>query len=54
MGGLTVVGYEAKIAGASLERVVFAAPSLGVREVRVVVTHCGVCHTDVHAIDKLA
>ena len=52
MGRLTVVGYAAKTAGASLERVVFAAPSLGVGEVRVGVTHCGVCHTDVHAIDN--
>ncbi len=52
MGGLTVVGYAAKTAAASLERVAFAAPSLGVGEVRVGVTHCGVCHTDVHAIDN--
>jgi uncharacterized zinc-type alcohol dehydrogenase-like protein len=52
MGGSTIVGYAAKTAGSSLERVEFAAPSLGDGEVRVRVTHCGVCHTDVHAIDN--
>ena len=52
MGGSAVVGYAAKTAGSCLEPVEFAAPSLGSGEVRVGVTHCGVCHTDVHAIDN--
>ena len=48
----SVVGYAAKTVGDCLERVVLDEPPLGDSEVRVGVTHCGVCHTDVHAIDN--
>ncbi len=45
-------GYEARAAGQPLERVTFQEPDLGDGEVRVAVTHCGVCHTDIHAVDS--
>lgn len=52
MAESSIIGYAAKMTGGCLERVVLDAPPLGDREVRVGVTHCGVCHTDVHAIDN--
>lgn len=47
----TVVGYAARTAGNELERFTYDEPELGAGDIRVAVTHCGVCHTDVHAID---
>ena len=47
----TVVGYAARAAGERLEPVTYEAPELKGHEVRVAVTHCGVCHTDIHAVD---
>jgi uncharacterized zinc-type alcohol dehydrogenase-like protein len=51
MSALRVLGYAAKAAGGSLEPFEYAPPELGDDDVRISVTHCGVCHTDVHAID---
>lgn len=47
-----VRGYAAPAAGQPLEPFVYQAPELGNHEVRVSVTHCGVCFTDIHAIDN--
>jgi len=47
----TILGYAARAKGQSLEPFTFAPPELGVNDVRVSVSHCGVCHTDIHAID---
>lgn len=47
----TVLGYAARKAGQRLEPFSYTEPELGDDEVRVAVTHCGVCHTDVHAVD---
>ena len=47
----TVRGYGARAAGQLLEPFTYEEPELGDDEVRVAVSHCGVCHTDVHAID---
>jgi uncharacterized zinc-type alcohol dehydrogenase-like protein len=48
----TITGYAARSAGAfPLEPFVYDPPALGDRDVRVSVTHCGVCHTDIQAID---
>lgn len=44
-------GYAAKSMGQMLEPFTYEPPHLGDREVRVQVTHCGVCHTDIQAID---
>ncbi len=47
----TVSGYAAPYAGAPLEPFGYRQPDLGRAEVRVAVTHCGLCFTDIHAID---
>jgi uncharacterized zinc-type alcohol dehydrogenase-like protein len=47
----TILGYAARTVGSQLEPFSYAPPKLGGQEVRVAVTHCGVCHTDIHAID---
>ena len=52
MSGVRVVGYAAKAIGQPLEPFEYPAPELGPHDVRVSVTHCGVCHTDIHAIDN--
>lgn len=44
-------GYAASAAGMALEPFEYEPPELGDTDVRVAVTHCGVCHTDIHAID---
>jgi uncharacterized zinc-type alcohol dehydrogenase-like protein len=46
-----VLGYAARAAGQPLEALTYPEPHLRDDEVRVAVTHCGVCHTDVHAVD---
>ena len=52
MSALRVLGYAAKAVGQPLEPFEYAPPELGEYDVRVSVTHCGVCHTDIHAIDN--
>jgi uncharacterized zinc-type alcohol dehydrogenase-like protein len=47
----TVLGYAAKAAGEPLEPFTYESPQLGDHDVRVCVTHCGLCYTDVHGID---
>jgi uncharacterized zinc-type alcohol dehydrogenase-like protein len=46
-----VFGHAAKAVGQPLEPFTYEPPKLGEHDVRVSVTHCGVCHTDIHAID---
>jgi uncharacterized zinc-type alcohol dehydrogenase-like protein len=46
-----VSGYVARALGQPLEPFIYEPPKLGEHDVRVSVTHCGVCHTDIHAID---
>ena len=48
---MNILGYAAKARGEMLEPFTYAPPKLGEYDVRVAVTHCGVCHTDIHAID---
>ncbi len=47
-----VLGYAAKSVGQSLEPFEYLAPELGEHDIRVSVTHCGLCHTDIHAIEN--
>ncbi len=47
----TFMGYAAKAKGQPLEPLFYPPPRLGEQDVRVAVTHCGVCHTDISAID---
>lgn len=51
MTASTIQGYAAKAVGQPLEPFAYEPPKLGEHDVRVSVTHCGVCHTDIHAID---
>jgi D-arabinose 1-dehydrogenase-like Zn-dependent alcohol dehydrogenase len=52
MSGFMVLGYATKAVGRPLEPFEYPAPELGPHDIRVSVTHCGVCHTDVHAIEN--
>lgn len=47
----TIHGYVGMARGKPLKLHTFNAPELGEYDVRVSVTHCGVCHTDISAID---
>ena len=47
----TIRGYAAEAQGRPLKLQTFKAPKLGEYDVRISITHCGVCHTDVSAID---
>ncbi|MBM3696535.1 MAG: hypothetical protein FJW79_11510, partial [Actinobacteria bacterium] len=47
----SVMGHAARSAGQALEPFAYEAPELRDDQVRVDVTHCGVCHTDIHAVD---
>ncbi len=51
MSSPRVLGYAAKAVGKRLEPFTYEQPKLGEYDVRVSVTHCGVCHTDIQAID---
>lgn len=44
--------YAAPRAGASLEPYQFAAHALGPLDVEVGISHCGICHSDLHLIDN--
>ncbi len=48
----TTLGYAASAVGKTLEPLTYALPKFGEQDVRVSVTHCGVCHTDIQAIDN--
>lgn len=47
----TIQGYVAMAQGKPLILHTFKAPKLSEHDIRVSVTHCGVCHTDISAID---
>lgn len=51
MAASNVTGYAAKAVGQVLEPIEYASPDPGEHEVRVSVTHCGVCYTDIQGID---
>jgi len=46
-----ITGFAAKKIGERLEPFNYDPPRLGDHDVRVSVSHCGVCHTDIQAID---
>jgi uncharacterized zinc-type alcohol dehydrogenase-like protein len=48
----TIDGFAAMTGGQSLERFTYQQPELGENDVRVAVTHCGLCHTDIQAIEN--
>jgi uncharacterized zinc-type alcohol dehydrogenase-like protein len=47
----TIEGYAARAVGQSLEPFRYELPKLGDHDVRVSITHCGVCHTDILGIN---
>jgi hypothetical protein len=47
----TVNGWAAMALGQPLEPMEYLAPHLGAHDVRVAVSHCGLCFTDIHGID---
>jgi len=51
MSPSTILGYAARAAGQPLEPFTYEPAALGEHDVRVSITHCGVCHTDIHAVD---
>lgn len=51
MSPSTVLGYAAQQAGQLLEPYTYPEPDLKGEEIRVAVSHCGVCHTDIHGVD---
>jgi len=51
MSASIVLGYAAMAVRQSLVPFTFEAPKLGEYEARVSVSHCGLCFTDIHAID---
>jgi len=46
-----ILGYAATAIGQRLEPFQYEFPELNEHDVRVSITHCGVCHTDIHAIN---
>jgi len=50
--GSVLMGYAARAKGQPLEPFTYESPKLGINDVRVSITHCGVCHTDIHGIDN--
>ncbi|MFW9789033.1 MAG: NAD(P)-dependent alcohol dehydrogenase [Candidatus Thorarchaeota archaeon] len=52
MSSSKVFGYAAKAVGQPLEPFTFESPKLGVHDVRISITHCGLCQSDIHAIDN--
>ena len=51
MNSSTIMGYAALAKGQPLETFAYAKTALGDHEVRVAITHCGLCFSDVQAID---
>jgi uncharacterized zinc-type alcohol dehydrogenase-like protein len=46
------MGYAAMVQGQALVPFTYEQPTLGEHDVRVPVTHCGLCFTDIHGIDN--
>jgi uncharacterized zinc-type alcohol dehydrogenase-like protein len=51
MSSSIILGYAAKAVGQPLTPFKYDPPEMGADDVRVSVTHCGICHTDIQAID---
>ena len=48
----TIHGYATHAAGAELLPFKYEAPELKPNEVEIAITHCGICHSDLHLIDN--
>ena len=47
----TVFGYASKAKGGLLEPYMYDLAEISANELRVSITHCGLCHTDIQAVD---
>jgi hypothetical protein len=45
---LSIQGYAAMTAGAALQPFLFTRRDVGPHDVLIAITHCGICHSDVH------
>ena len=45
-------GYAAMRAGGTLQPYQFAAATLGPSEIEIAISHCGICHSDLHLLDN--
>lgn len=51
MSASTIFGYASMAVGEQLKPFYYDPPEVGVSDVRVLITHCGVCHSDIQAVD---
>ncbi|TFH60930.1 MAG: NAD(P)-dependent alcohol dehydrogenase [Candidatus Zixiibacteriota bacterium] len=49
---MPIDAYAAKAAKQSLERFAYQPDNLGPWDIEVAITHCGICHSDIHLIDN--
>jgi alcohol/geraniol dehydrogenase (NADP+) len=49
---MEILAYAAAEQGGSLHPIRYAVPALGPHSVLIAVTHCGICHSDLHMIDN--
>jgi alcohol/geraniol dehydrogenase (NADP+) len=49
---MEILAYAAAEQGGLLHPIRYAAPSLGPHAVLIAVTHCGICHSDLHMVDN--
>jgi uncharacterized zinc-type alcohol dehydrogenase-like protein len=47
-----IMGYGIHARGEKLEPIYYDPPPIGEEDVRVSVTHCGICHTDIQAMEE--
>ncbi len=48
---MTIKAHAAMARGRRLEPFTYEPPTLGPEDVEITVTHCGICHSDIHMID---
>lgn len=49
---MEILAYAAAEQGGSLHPIRYTAPVLGPNDVLIAVSHCGICHSDVHMVDN--
>ncbi|KPK50137.1 MAG: hypothetical protein AMJ63_15265, partial [Myxococcales bacterium SG8_38_1] len=48
----SIEAYAAKEAGSALTPIAYSPGVLGPNDVEVEISHCGICHSDLHLIDN--
>jgi uncharacterized zinc-type alcohol dehydrogenase-like protein len=49
---MSIECFAALAAGQALEPFAYEPPALGPEDVEITITHCGICHSDIHMIDN--